>query len=318
MSVNYTESLSFLSSENNENNNIKVEVKEEKGEINKNIMDAQLVIEGLKCRKYIIANNEERNLIESEHSSNYNSIKKEIRVFNENDKDNDLYSNYDYDSNKDDDAGDYENIDVNAYNQICSIIEYINQQNIINLKNLLLAKKNEELSYFKTNSFIKEGFYKIYNFLKNNTHINDQYSCFFTFKEVLNTIARIPLYLKIFAISKAQLNEDEIEFSQTCRSIIEEQMKKKKTMKNRQIHQKRKIKEQEKKKALGLDQLNTEIYTDNKDQLIGIKREREPEKEKEDIYNSAGLKIQDENEQNRRSLMLAFDDNSDKDSSFII
>lgn len=299
---------SFNLSEDNEIIDINADL--DKKDVKRNIKDAQLVIQGLTCRKYNDIHNMFNNTNGKASKSNIN-IKNDVKEIEQ-----EIIKLKEYSESEDGEQDiDEDKIDKDTYNQICLIVGLINQQNIIKLKNLLLAKQNESLSYFQINYFIKDGFFKIYNFLKDNTHINDQFSCFFTFKEVLNTIADIPLYLKVLTISREQLIDDENQFAQICNSIIEEQMKNKKKMKNRIINQKRRMKEIEKKKALGLHPScflkdnDNEKQDQEQSEYVGKKRLRDIEIENDDLYNSLGLKMNNEHQKRRNNFICAFEDN---------
>lgn len=143
-------------------------------------------------------------------------------------------------------------IDGEALSIISDVIMVICQQRLSELKKLLIEKEGNPIEYFQVNPFIKEGFFLIYNFIFEKTHLSDQFSSFFAFKDILCYIKGTKIYKQVFELTDEILDEKINLLKKVLDDIIQKQMKNKKTIKNRKVNKKRKEKEFQKRVSAGL------------------------------------------------------------------
>ena len=143
-------------------------------------------------------------------------------------------------------------IDGEALSIISDVIMVICQQRLSELKKLLIEKEGNPIEYFQVNPFIKDGFFLIYNFIFEKTHLSDQFSSFFAFKDILCYIKGAKIYKQVFELTDEILDEKINLLKKVLDDIIQKQMKNKKTIKNRKVNKKRKEKEFQKRVSAGL------------------------------------------------------------------
>ena len=143
-------------------------------------------------------------------------------------------------------------IDGEALSIISDVIMVICQQRLSELKKLLIEKEGNPIEYFQVNHFIKDGFFLIYNFIFEKTHLSDQFSSFFAFKDILCYIKGAKIYKQVFELTDEILDEKINLLKKVLDDIIQKQMKNKKTIKNRKVNKKRKEKEFQKRVSAGL------------------------------------------------------------------
>lgn len=132
-----------------------------------------------------------------------------------------------------------EESDENAYERILNMITQISRESLLDFKKFLVEKESKPVSYFGDNPFIKKGFDSIYDFLSNQTHLNDQYSTFNSFTDLLMYLKTSEKYKEVFNLNDVILNDTIVMYKKIMNDIIQKQDREKKIRGNKRRNQKR-------------------------------------------------------------------------------